>query len=137
VFGEPGRNHLVCCVIIYNSLATCHVLEKDDVLLTRSPISHSTTVVPSNRRNALALNTINRHTLILIDGRGREEGVLVWGGDVYCAILIGVASGSGVSYEGGINPITKFGGWKGDGVRNCRLTVTMCGRTNYRGWRLL
>jgi hypothetical protein len=86
---EICRNHLVCCVI-YNSLATCHVSEKDDVLLTRSPISHSTTVIPSNRRNALALNTINRHTLILIGGRGREEGVLVWGGDVYCAILIGV-----------------------------------------------
>jgi hypothetical protein len=75
-------------VVSYTTL--WHVSEKDDVLLTRSPISHSTTVVPSNRRNALTLNTINRHTLILIGGRGREEGVLVWGGDVYCAILIGV-----------------------------------------------
>jgi hypothetical protein len=46
---------------------------------------------------------------------------------VYCAILIGAASGSGVSYEGGINPIHKFGGRKGDGIRNCRLTVTSVG----------
>jgi hypothetical protein len=33
--------------------------------------------------------------------------VLVGGGGLYSAILIGVASGSGVQ---------KFGGWRGDGI---------------------
>ena len=53
----------------------------DDLLLTRSP-SHSTKVVPSNQRNALALNTISRHALILIDGRGRE----CWCGEEICIV---------------------------------------------------
>lgn len=52
----------------------------------------------------------------------------MWGGDLHCAIIIGVVSGSGVSkYEGGINTIHKFGGWRGDGIRNCRLTVASVG----------
>jgi hypothetical protein len=50
--------------------------------------------------------------------------MLVWGGDLHCAMLIGVVSGSSVSkYEVEINPTHKSGGWSGDGIRNCRLTV--------------
>jgi hypothetical protein len=68
---EICRNHLVSCVE-YNSPAMCHVWE-DDVVLTRSP-THSTTVVPPDRRSALALNTNNHRALILIDGWARERG---------------------------------------------------------------
>jgi hypothetical protein len=50
------------------------------------------------------------------------------GGVLYCATLIGVVSGSGMSkYEGGINSIHEFGAWRGDGISNCRPTVTSVG----------